>query len=74
MAFGAESPVQAARVVGMPIANVSYHVRGLREAGMIERQGYRPARGAVENLYEVTALGRRVRDAARLVQAAVEGA
>lgn len=72
MVEGAASPVQASRQLELPLANVAYHVRSLRDAGLLRERGYRQARGAVENLYEVTSLGRRVRVAARTVADAVE--
>ena len=65
MVDGAASPVQASRQLELPLANVAYHVRSLRDAGLLRERGYRQARGAVENLYEVTSLGMRVRVAAR---------
>jgi DNA-binding transcriptional ArsR family regulator len=72
MVDGASSPVQASRQLELPLANVAYHVRSLRDAGLLRERGYRQARGAVENLYEVTPLGLRVRVAARTVADAVE--
>src|ERR1700742_2735664 len=72
MMDGAASPVQASRQLELPLANVAYHVRSLRDAGLLRERGYRQARGAVENLYTVTPLGLRVRVAARTVADAVE--
>ena len=72
-ADGAESPVQASKKLGIPLANAAYHCRSLEAAGLVRRRGYRQARGAVENLLEVTELGRAARDAAGVVAAAVAG-
>src|ERR1700741_3650654 len=71
MVDGASSPVQASRQLELPLANVGYPARSLRDAGLLRERGYRQARGAVENLYEVTPLGLRVRVAAPTVADAV---
>jgi DNA-binding transcriptional ArsR family regulator len=73
MLSGAPSPVQVSRRLDLPLGTVAYHVRFLREAGLITIVEKRPARGAVENLYEVTDLGRRARTAVTGLLQAVSG-
>jgi DNA-binding transcriptional ArsR family regulator len=46
------SPKEIAEQTGIPIGQVSYHVRALEEMGMIELVGTRPVRGAVEHFYK----------------------
>lgn len=45
------SPSQLADLLGMPIGNVSYHVRQLADAGVIGKAGTRPRRGAIKHFY-----------------------
>jgi DNA-binding transcriptional ArsR family regulator len=46
------SPKEIADQLDLPIGQVSYHVRGLEEMGMIELVGTRQVRGAVEHFYK----------------------
>jgi DNA-binding transcriptional ArsR family regulator len=48
------SPNEIARELGMPVGDVSYHVRTLREAGAIELVEERPVRGSTEHFYRAT--------------------
>lgn len=73
MIAGSRSPVQVSRRLELPLGTVAYHVRFLREAGLITIVEKRPARGAVENLYDVTDLGRRARTAVTGLLQAVAG-
>jgi len=50
---GIASPKEIAARVGLPLPNVSYHVKILRELGLIELQRTTPRRGAVEHHYMV---------------------
>jgi len=45
------SPSELASELGLPLENVSYHVRMLRNFGFIELERTRQVRGAVEHLY-----------------------
>lgn len=46
------SPKEIADQLGIPIGQVSYHVRVLEQMGMIELIGTRQVRGAVEHFYK----------------------
>lgn len=59
------SPVQVQPHVGIPLGNVSYHVRLLADAGLLEPAGTRPRRGALEHFYKVTPKGHAGLSAAR---------
>jgi DNA-binding transcriptional ArsR family regulator len=48
---GEASPRQMADRLREPLGNVSYHVRQLRDAGLIELTRTQPRRGAVEHFY-----------------------
>jgi DNA-binding transcriptional ArsR family regulator len=50
-ADGVASPNEIAQELGMPVGDVSYHVRTLREAGVIELVEERPVRGSTEHFY-----------------------
>jgi DNA-binding transcriptional ArsR family regulator len=50
------SPNEISNEIGAPLANVSYHVRALERAGLIELKRTTPRRGAVEHYYR--AIGR----------------
>jgi DNA-binding transcriptional ArsR family regulator len=50
-ADGVASPNQIAQELGMPVGDVSYHVRTLKEAGIIELVEERPVRGSTEHFY-----------------------
>lgn len=55
------SPVQLARSIddpGVSLPSLSYHVRGLASAGLIELAFTTPRRGAIEHSYAITARGR----------------
>lgn len=54
------SPRQFAEGDGAPLGNVAYHVRALREAGLIEQVRTMQRRGAVEHFYALTTTGRAV--------------
>jgi DNA-binding transcriptional ArsR family regulator len=45
------SPNEIAQELGMPVGDVSYHVRTLKEAGIIELVEERPVRGSTEHFY-----------------------
>lgn len=45
------SPSDIAEEIGLPIANVAYHVRALLQLGCIEEVETRPVRGALEHRY-----------------------
>jgi DNA-binding transcriptional ArsR family regulator len=45
------SPNEIAQELGMPVGDVSYHVRTLKDAGMIELVEERPVRGSTEHFY-----------------------
>lgn len=45
------SPNEIAQELGMAVGDVSYHVRTLREAGIIELVEERPVRGSTEHFY-----------------------
>jgi DNA-binding transcriptional ArsR family regulator len=48
------SPSDIAEEIGLPIANVAYHVRALLQLGCIEEVETRPVRGALEHRYRAT--------------------
>jgi DNA-binding transcriptional ArsR family regulator len=48
---GKLSPSEFARGSGKPLGNVSYHVKALSRAGVLEVAERIPRRGAIENLY-----------------------
>lgn len=43
----------------MPLSNVSFYVKGLREAGLIEMVRTEPRRGALEKWHRITDAGER---------------
>lgn len=49
------TPKELARVLNVPLENLSYHVRALRSFGFIELEGVRMVRGAVEHRYRLAA-------------------
>src|SRR3954453_18140561 len=51
MAFKPSSPKEIADALGLPVANVAYHVRELEKAGLIELVEKRKRRGATEHFY-----------------------
>jgi DNA-binding transcriptional ArsR family regulator len=51
---GATSPKEIASAIGLPLPNISYHVKILREAGLITLDRTEPRRGAVEHFYRQT--------------------
>jgi DNA-binding transcriptional ArsR family regulator len=51
---GSSTPKQLAHTLGVPLGNVSYHVRALRDNGFLELEQTRVVRGAVEHRYRVT--------------------
>ncbi|MBS1679432.1 MAG: winged helix-turn-helix transcriptional regulator [Actinobacteria bacterium] len=48
------SSVEIARELPADLSHVSYHVRALKEQGLIEEVGSRPVRGAIERFYRAT--------------------
>lgn len=52
---GSSTPKELARRLGVPLGNVSYHVRALRDNGFLELEHTRVVRGAVEHRYRVLA-------------------
>ncbi len=50
------SPKELADYTKEPLANVSLHVRVLRDHGAVKLVEERPARGAVEHFYKATSL------------------
>ena len=51
----AASPSEIASELGLPLGNVSYHVRQLAASGLIRLVRETPRRGSVEHHYELTA-------------------
>jgi DNA-binding transcriptional ArsR family regulator len=49
----AMSPKELAAALGKALANVSYHVNCLQEAGLLRLVGAQQRRGAVEHFYEL---------------------
>ncbi|HEV2062576.1 MAG TPA: winged helix-turn-helix domain-containing protein [Solirubrobacteraceae bacterium] len=49
------TPKELAQTLGMPLENVSYHVRTLKDFGFIKLERTRQVRGAVEHHYKVAA-------------------
>lgn len=45
------SPNELADVLDEPVGNVSYHMKTLRDAGLVKLVGTVPRRGAVEHFY-----------------------
>lgn len=52
---GSASPKEMAGQLGVPIENLSYHVRTLRDFGFIELERTRPVRGTIERYYRAVA-------------------
>lgn len=50
---GPSSPKRISETLGEPLSNVSYHVRVLSKCNCVQLVDTRPARGAVEHIYEV---------------------
>lgn len=48
------SPTEIAQELNMPVGDVSYHVRTLREAGVITLVDERPVRGSTEHFYSAS--------------------
>ena len=46
------SATEIAREIGGDVTGVSYHVRTLKDLGLVEEVGQRPARGATEHFYK----------------------
>jgi DNA-binding transcriptional ArsR family regulator len=49
------SPKDLAACVNQPLQNVSYHVRTLLSAGLLERAGRKQVRGAIQSFYVLAA-------------------
>lgn len=52
---GTATPKELAASLGLPLENVSYHVRTLKDFGLIKLERTRQVRGAVEHHYKVAA-------------------
>lgn len=52
---GSASPKEMSGQLGVPIENLSYHVRTLRDFGFIELERTRPVRGTIERYYRAVA-------------------
>lgn len=50
----ARSPIQFSKALRVPVSNVSYHVRVLRDTGAIALTATRPIRGSSEHFYAST--------------------
>lgn len=48
------SPTEISQELNMPVGDVSYHVRTLKDAGAIELVNERPVRGSTEHFYRAT--------------------
>jgi DNA-binding transcriptional ArsR family regulator len=48
------SPTEVAQELDMPVGDISYHVRTLKDAGVIELVDERPVRGSTEHFYRTT--------------------
>lgn len=57
-----QTPKTLATTLGARLENLSYHVRELRQAGMIELVRTTPVRGALEHHYRLSDAGRRLID------------
>lgn len=57
------SPKELALEIGLPLENVSYHVRALKEFGFIRLERKRQVRGAIEHHYRAVARPRITADA-----------
>src|SRR4051812_41309779 len=57
------SPKELSATLGVPLENVSYHVRALRNFGFIELERRRQVRGAIEHHYRAAARPRITADA-----------
>jgi DNA-binding transcriptional ArsR family regulator len=72
------TPKELAEVLGLPLENVSYHVRTLKDFGFIKLEKTRQVRGAVEHHYKLAArprIGDKLWDATpRIVQEAMTDA
>src|ERR671916_459166 len=49
------TPKELAELLGLPLENVSYHVRTLKDFGFIKLEKTRQVRGAVEHHYKIAA-------------------
>jgi predicted ArsR family transcriptional regulator len=56
MALRPASPKEIAAAMGIPVANVAYHVRELEKAGLIELVERKRRRGATEHFYLATVI------------------
>lgn len=69
---GAASPVDLSRRLdGANVQLTAYHVRILRDAGVVALDGTRPRRGAIEHRYALTPAGLRAADAVEAMKAAL---
>ncbi len=66
------SPTEIAQELGIPVGDVSYHVRTLREAGVIELIDERPVRGSTEHFYSASPMRQPLLDEADYEKMTVE--
>jgi DNA-binding transcriptional ArsR family regulator len=57
---GPRSPIQLSRALRVPVSNVSYHVRVLRDRGVVALVSTRPVRGSSEHFYASSLAGNAV--------------
>ena len=57
---GKLTPVAFSRSSGLPLSNVSFHVKTLREAGIVAEAETFQVRGSLAHSYELTPLGQMV--------------
>lgn len=60
MERGDHSPGDLANVLGSPVGLVAYHVRMLREYGLVEEAHTEPRRGALAHFYRRTELAEEI--------------
>lgn len=66
------SPVELAELLNVPLGTVAYHVRTLRDLGVLKPAGSAQRRGATEHYYRLES--ERIFDAAQVIQRANERA
>jgi DNA-binding transcriptional ArsR family regulator len=67
----ARSPRELSQAFGVSLSNVSYHVRVLREKGVVALTDRRPVRGSSEHFYFSVLIGNNL--AIRLLESATKG-
>lgn len=66
IARGPSSPDDIAKVAGLPLGVVAYHVRALEHGGLIELDREERRRGAVKHVYRLAPVNGLADDVARL--------